>query len=233
MSGRLYGIGVGPGDPELMTIKAARLLAALPVIAYPAPDGGASLARAIAGPFIPPGRTELALAVPIRPGPAPAAAYDSAAAVLAEALAAGQDVAVLCEGDPLFYGSFIYLMERLAGRFEVTIVPGVTSLSACAAAAALPLACRDGTLLVLPATLADETLGAALQGAGTAAILKVGRHAPRLKALLVRVGLAETAVLVADASREAERVTRFADWQGEAPYFSAVLIPEGGRAVAA
>jgi precorrin-2/cobalt-factor-2 C20-methyltransferase len=233
MTGRLYGIGVGPGDPELMTMKAARLIAMIPVLAYPAPDGGASLARAIAAPFIPPGRTELALAIPIRPGPAPAGAYEAAAALLAEPLAAGRDVAVLCEGDPLFYGSFIYLMERLADRFPVTVVPGVNSLSACAAAAQLPLARRDGTLTVLPATLNDDKLRALLNGTGAAAILKVGRHAPRLKALLAAMGVADRgAVLVEHASRGGQRVTPLADWQGEAPYFSAVLIPPADKETA-
>jgi precorrin-2/cobalt-factor-2 C20-methyltransferase len=232
MTGRLYGIGVGPGDPELLTVKAARLLAMTPVIAYPAPDGGASLARKIAAPFIPPGRPELALALPIRPGPAPDEAYDAAAAALAEPLAAGRDVAVLCEGDPLFYGSFIYLMERLVGRFPVTIVPGVTALSACAAAAAVPLACRDGTLTVLPATLDDSTLEARLAGAESVAILKVGRHAPRLVALLTRLALADRAVLVAQAGQSSQRIAALADWHGEAPYFSTILIPDAGKGAA-
>jgi precorrin-2/cobalt-factor-2 C20-methyltransferase len=226
MSGRLYGIGVGPGDPELVTIKAARLIAMVPVIAYPAPDGGRSLARAIAAPFIPLGRTELALKLPIRPGPAPEDAYDAAAAQLAGPLEAGRAVAVLCEGDPLFYGSFIYLMERLAGRFAVTIVPGVTSLSACAAAAALPLARRDGIFTALPATLDDTALEARLAGPGAVAILKVGRHASRLRALLERRGLAERAVLVAHAGRGDQQVVPMMEWHGEAPYFSTVLIPE-------
>ncbi len=135
MSGRLYGIGVGPGDPELMTLKAVRVLAEAPVVAYPAPDKGESSARKIAAAHIPAGRIEIAIRVPMRPGPEPAAIYDDAAKEIAAHLEAGRDVAVLCEGDPLFYGSFIYLHDRLAHRFPTTVVPGVSSLTACAAAA--------------------------------------------------------------------------------------------------
>ena len=134
MSGRFYGIGVGPGDPELMTLKAVRILAAVPVIAYPAPDPGESAARAIAAAFIPAGRAEIAIRVPMRPGRMPVEVYDRAAEEIAVHLEAGRDVGVLCEGDPFFYGSFMYLHDRLAGQFACTIVPGVTSLTACAAA---------------------------------------------------------------------------------------------------
>jgi precorrin-2/cobalt-factor-2 C20-methyltransferase len=226
MSGRLYGVGVGPGDPELLTLKAARILAEAPVIAWPAPNGGESAARASAAALIPPGREEIALAIPMRPGGEPSEAYDRAAEALAAHLVAGRDAAVLCEGDPLFYGTFIYLAERLAGRFAVTIVPGVSSLSACAAAAGQALARRDAALLVLPATLSDDALEAGLRSADCCVVLKVGRHAPRLSRLLERVGRLDGAILVAHASRKDEIVVPLAEWRGEAPYFSAVLVPD-------
>ena len=226
VSGRLYGIGVGPGDPELVTLKAARLIAALPVIAYPAPDRGDSAARAIAASLIPAGRIEIAIRVPMRPGRMPVEVYDRAAEAIATHLQAGRDVGVLCEGDPFFYGSFMYLHDRLAGRFPCTIVPGVTSLTSCAAASGRPLVRRDGVLTVLPATLQDGELERRLGRSDAAAIMKVGRHLSRIRALLARLGLAGSAVYVAHASREDERVLPLdALVDDEAPYFSMILVP--------
>jgi precorrin-2/cobalt-factor-2 C20-methyltransferase len=228
VTGRLYGIGVGPGDPELMTLKAARLLQELPIVAYPAPDTGDSAARAIAASFIPVGRIEIPIRVPMRPGRMPVEIYDCAAAEIAAHLTAGRDVGVLCEGDPFFYGSFMYLHDRLASRFLCTIVPGVSSLTACAAASGRPLARRDAVLTVLPATLPDADLERRLSSTDSAAILKVGRHLPRLKALLQRLGLAASAIYVAHATRADERVAALADLSdAEAPYFSMILVSKG------
>jgi precorrin-2/cobalt-factor-2 C20-methyltransferase len=225
MIGRLYGIGVGPGDPELMTLKAVRILRAVPVIAYPAPDPGESAARAIAAEFIPAGRTEVAIRVPMRPGKMPVEIYDRAADELAAHLQAGRDVGVLCEGDPFFYGSFMYLHDRLAGRFPCTIVPGVTSLTACAAASGRPLVRRDEVLSVLPATLPDAELQRRLGDSDAAAILKVGRHLPRLRQILAGNGLSEHAIYVAHATRPDERVAPMSELaDDEAPYFSMILI---------
>jgi precorrin-2/cobalt-factor-2 C20-methyltransferase len=227
VTGRLYGIGVGPGDPELMTLKAVRILGEVPVIAYPAPENGESSARMIAARFIPADRTEIAIRVPMRPGRMPVEIYSRAAEEIAAHLSAGRDVAVLCEGDPFFYGSFTYLHERLAGRFPATIVPGVTSLTACAAASGRRLVGRNDVLTVVPATLPDEALEDHLRGVNAAAILKVGRHLPRLKALLARLSLAESACFVAHASRPDERVAPLSQLADEAPYFSMILISRG------
>jgi precorrin-2/cobalt-factor-2 C20-methyltransferase len=213
VSGRLYGIGVGPGDPELMTLKAVRTLGEVPVVAYPAPDPGESAARAIAAAFIPPRRIEIAIRVPMQPGRMPVEIYDRAAGEIALHLREGRDVAVLCEGDPFFYGSFIYLHDRLAADFPCTIVPGVTSLTACAAASGRPLVRRDDALSVLPAMLPDAELERRLGTADSAAILKVGRHLPRLRALLDRLGLAGSATYVAHATRPDERVAALAEFR--------------------
>ncbi len=145
--GTVYGIGVGPGDPELVTLKALRILRAAPVVAYPAPlaDGqlGESFARSIVAQFLTGAQREIAIGVPMAPERFPAQdVFDRAASEIGGEVAAGRDVAVLCQGDPFFYGSFIYLFARLAARFPVEIVPGVSSLTACAAAAGLPLAAR-------------------------------------------------------------------------------------------
>ncbi len=158
MTGCLYGLGLGPGDPELVTLKALRLLRAAPVVAYPAPERGDSFARRIVAQWLAPGQREIAIRFPMRPGPPPAAIYDAAAAQLAAALDAGDDVAYLCQGDPLFYGSFAGILTRLAARYRVTVVPGVSSLTACAAAAAMPLVQRDAALSVIPASLPEAAL---------------------------------------------------------------------------
>lgn len=229
MTGRLYGIGVGPGDPDLLTLKAVRLIESLPVIAYPAANSGDSAARSIAAAFIPEARIEIAIRVPMRPGRMPVEIYDAAAVEIASHLEAGRDVGVLCEGDPFFYGSFMYLHDRLADAFPCTIVPGVSSLNACAAAGGRPLVRRDDVLAVLPATLPDAELERRLDGTGSAAIMKVGRHLPRLHALLDRLSLADSSVYVEHASRGDERVLRLAELpDGEAPYFSMILVPKGG-----
>jgi precorrin-2/cobalt-factor-2 C20-methyltransferase len=225
VTGRLYGVGVGPGDPELMTLKAIRILAEAPVIAYPAPNSGESSARAIAQKFIPPGRTEIAIRVPMRVGPVPVEAYAMAAREIATHLDADRDVAVLCEGDPFFYGSFMYLHDALAERFTTIVVPGVCSLTACAAASGRPLVRRDNTLAILPATLDDEGLFRRLRDCDAAAIMKVGRHLSRLKKLLGELGLLASAIYVSHATRENERVMRLEELTDpEAPYFSMILV---------
>ncbi len=227
-AGTLYGIGLGPGDPELITLKAARLIGAAGLIAYPALPGAQSLARRIAAGVIPEGVAELVLELPMRPERAPAqAAYDTGAARIGEALAAGTDVAFLCEGDPLFYGSFMYLQARLAGRFAVEAVPGVTSVSAAAACLDLPLAARGEVLTVLPATLPDAALAARIRAADTVAILKLGRHLGRLRALLGRLGLAERAAYIERATLPEEHRAPLAEAPDPAPYFSMILIAKG------
>src|ERR1700751_3541740 len=193
-AGRLYGLGVGPGDPELLTLKALRLLRAVPVVAYPAPEHGSSFARSIVAAWIGGHQREIAIRFPMRPGPPPVEIYDGAAAELAAELEDGRDVALLCQGDPLFYGSFINVFTRLAGRYRIEIVPGVSSLTACAAAAAIPLVARDDTLAVIPATLDEDQIAARLAASDTVAIVKLGRHVAKVRRALDRLGLLDGAV---------------------------------------
>lgn len=226
MTGTLYGVGLGPGDPELITLKAHRLVSTAKVIAYPAPDTGPSFARKIAEGFIPPKATEIPIVIPMRPERFPAQeVYDTASAEIGAYLEAGQDVVTLCEGDPLFYGSFMYLFGRLAPRAKVEVVPGVTSLTACASVAARPLCARNEVLSVLPAPLADDDLAARLATGGAFAILKVGRHLARLRKVIAAAGLATDAVYVAHASLAQQAVLPLTDAPEDAPYFSMILIP--------
>ena len=156
MSGVLYGVGVGPGAPDLITLRAARLIEGAGVIAYPTLAGGQSFARAIAADLIADGTVEIVMDVPMSVERAPAqAAYDAGAAQIATHLAAGRDVVCLCEGDPFFYGSFMYVFARLADQFACQVVPGVTSIAACAARAGRPLVARNERLTVLPGPLPE------------------------------------------------------------------------------
>lgn len=228
MTGTLYGVGLGPGDPDLITRRAARLIEAATVVAYPSLAGGDSLARAIAADLIPEGAREIRMDVPMTRDRAPAqAAYDTGAAQIAEALDAGQDVVCLCEGDPFFYGSFMYLFARLRVRYSVDIVPGVTSLTACAARAALPLTARNEVMTILPGPLPDAALRAHLRAADTLVLMKVGRHLSRLRALLSDEGLLAAATYVERATLGAEQVLPLAQAPDPAPYFSMILIAKG------
>jgi precorrin-2/cobalt-factor-2 C20-methyltransferase len=225
MAGTLYGLGLGPGDAELVTLKALRLLRAAAVVAYPAPKGGDSFARSIVAEWILPAQREIAIPFPMRPGPPPAALYDEAAAAIAAELDAGHDVAFLCQGDPFFYGSFAPIFGRLAPRYAVTVVPGVSSLVACAAAARVPLVQRDATITVVPATLPPAELTRRLRETDSAAIIKLGRHADMVREVLAELNLARDAIYIERASQLRERIARFADVDTESvPYFAMVLV---------
>jgi precorrin-2/cobalt-factor-2 C20-methyltransferase len=228
-SGVLYGIGVGPGDPELVTMKALRVLRSVAVVAYPAPASGDSVARGIVAQWLDRGQPEIAIRFPMQPGPPPQEIYDNAAAQIEAVLQAGDDVAYLCEGDPLLYGSFAGLLAALDHRVPVAIVPGVSSVTACAAAAGATLAIRDEILSIVPATLPEEDLAAALAGIETAIVIKLGRHFPKLRRVLQRLGLLEAAIYVEHASWPSERVAVLAAVDpATVPYFATALVRRGG-----
>jgi precorrin-2/cobalt-factor-2 C20-methyltransferase len=228
MSGVLYGIGLGPGDPELMTLKAQRLIANAKVIAYPTLAGADSFARSIAADVIPTDARELVMDVPMTVEREPAqAAYDKGARQIAEELSQGTDVVCLCEGDPFFYGSFMYVFARLSDRFQVEVVPGVTSVTTCAAKARLPLAARNERLTVLPGPLPEDELRARIDGAESVAIMKVGRHLSKIRAVIDDLGFADDAVYVERASLPDEVVCPLREAPEKAPYFSMILLTKG------
>ena len=231
MSGLLSGIGVGPGDPDLITLKGLKAIRQAQVIAYPAPPEGESLARSIAAPHIPGGQEEIAIRMPLELARFPAAeVYARAAATLGARLDEGCNVAVLCEGDPFVYGSFLYLFERLAARHRVEVIPGVSSPMACAAALRLPLAARNDVFTVIPAPLDEAALAAHLAACDAAAIIKVGRHLEKVRRVLKNLGLLERAHYVERASMAAERIAPLAAVAPPAPYFSMVIVHRRGAA---
>ena len=229
ITGRLLGVGVGPGDPELLTLKAVRVLQETPVIAYVSAEGRPSTARRIAAQHLAAERREINLALPMQRVPELAhAAYDEAASRIGAELEQGQDVAVLCEGDPFVYGSFAQLFDRLGERYPTKVIPGVVSFTAAAAAACAPLVSRTQSLVVLPATLPMEALATHLARVDAAAILKVGRHLSKVRELLEHMGMLHRAIYVEHASEARERVVRLVDLTiDEAPYFSLILLPAG------
>ncbi len=228
MTGTLYGIGLGPGDPELMTLKAHRLISNARVLAYPTLAGADSFARSIAADIIPSDAREIVMDVPMSVERAPAQdAYDDGAARIAEALSDGLDVVCLCEGDPFFYGSFMYIFARLSTRFDVEVVPGVTSVTTCAAKAGLPLAARNERLTILPGPLPEDELRARVEGAESVAIMKVGRHLAKIRAVIESLGYAEDAVYVERASLPDEKVCPLNEAPEKAPYFSMILLTKG------
>jgi len=225
MPGGLFGLGVGPGDPELLTLKALRLLRAAPVVAYPAPEHGVSFARSIVAAWIEPGQREIAIRFPMRPGAPPAAIYAAGAAALATELDRGDDVALLCHGDPLFYGSFVHLLARLAGRYRIEIVPGVPSIAACAAAASTPLVMRDETLAVIPATLGEAEIARRLCEADAVAVVKLGRHFSKVRRVLGELRLLDNALYIERATLPNQHVAPLASVDAaRVPYFSMILI---------
>jgi precorrin-2 C20-methyltransferase/precorrin-3B C17-methyltransferase len=236
-TGRLTGVGVGPGDPDLLTVRATRVIAEADVIAYHCARHGNSIARAAAAPYLRAGQVEEVLRYPVTTEAGGSAYREALAAFYAEVtgrlaahLEAGRDVAVLCEGDPALYGSYQHLHTRLSGRFEARVVPGISSVSAAAAASGVPLVQHDETLTVLPGTLPEDQLRARLASADAVAVLKLGRTFGRVRAALDEAGLLGRARYVERAGTEAQRVAPAAGVDPDTvPYMSLILVPGYGR----
>ncbi len=228
MSGKLYGIGLGPGDPELMTLKAARLIGNAACIAYPTLESGSSFARSIAENHIAADTKEIAIEIPMSVARKPAQdAYDKGAIEIRTVLKAGKDVVVLCEGDPFFYGSFMYLFSRLSDDFDVEIVPGVNSVSACASVVERPLVARSEVLTIVPATLPAEDLAQKIANAEAISVMKVGRHLGKVKDILTDQNLMQYAHYIERATLPNQKVMPLADAPEKAPYFSMILVSKG------
>jgi precorrin-2/cobalt-factor-2 C20-methyltransferase len=234
-AGKLIGVGVGPGDPELVTFKAARALREAGVVAFFCKRGERGHARSIAAPHLHDGVTELPLIYPITSEipkcdpeyrDALCAFYDDAAGRIAQELEAGRNVVVLCEGDPLFYGSYMHVHARLAPRFAAEIVAGVTGMSGCWSAAATPMAQGDDVFTVLPATLPEAELARRLSDTDAAVVMKIGRHLPKVRRALQCSGRLERALYVERGTMaDAKLLPLAAKTDDDAPYFAIVLVP--------
>jgi precorrin-2/cobalt-factor-2 C20-methyltransferase len=234
-AGRLIGVGVGPGDPELLTLKAARILAEADVVAHFAKAGNASNARRTVAQHLRPGVEELPLLYPVTTEiPKREASYrdtirdfyDTSAATVARHLDAGRAVAVLSEGDPLFYGSYMHLHVRLAPRYRVEVVPGITAMSGCWSLAGAPVAQGDDVFVVLPATLSEAELERRILDADAAVVMKLGRHLEKVRRVLTRTGRLARAIYVERGTTTESVSVRLDDKRDDvAPYFSVILIP--------
>jgi precorrin-2/cobalt-factor-2 C20-methyltransferase len=234
-TGRLIGVGVGPGDPELLTLKAARALAAADVVAHFAKQGHPSNARAVVVGHLRPDVEELPLLYPVTtelptsdPGYTSAIAgfYESAAQAVARHLDAGRTVAVLSEGDPLFYGSYMHLHALLSERYPAEIIPGVTGMSGCWSEAGAPIAQGDDVFVVVPATLPEPDLARRFADADAAVVMKIGRHLGKVRRALDRSGRLSRAIYVERGTTDRAVAMPLASKRDdEAPYFSVVLVP--------
>jgi precorrin-2/cobalt-factor-2 C20-methyltransferase len=237
MTGTLYTVGVGPGDPELLTLKAVRILGAVPVYAFFAKRGRPGHAAGIARAHLRPDAEALRFDYPFTTEHPPDhpeyrfaidAFYEQAAGALARRLDAGLDVALLCEGDAFFYGSAMYVFDHLAGRCRHQVIPGVTGMSGGWARAGLPMTQGDDVLSVLPGTLDQAALSDRLAATDAVVIMKVGSHLQKIRAALAAAGRTGEAVYVERATMAEERILRLSELPDDgrkAPYFSLILVP--------
>lgn len=233
--GRLIGVGTGPGDPELLTLKAVRALAEADVVAHFAKRGNASNARAIVAQHLKRGVIELPLLYPVTTEidrldnaytSQITAFYDASAAAVATHIEAGRTVAILSEGDPLFYGSYMHLHVRLAHRFPTEVIPGVTAMSGCWSQAGVPIVQGDDVLTVLPGVMDETEMANRLANTEAAVIMKVGRNLPKIRRALAKADKLANAIYVERGTMAATRQVRLAERGDEpAPYFSIVLVP--------
>ncbi|MBX9931990.1 MAG: precorrin-2 C(20)-methyltransferase [Methylobacterium sp.] len=239
VTGTLFGVGMGPGDPEYLTVRAVKVLSEAPVLVHFCKKGRRGNARTIADAVMRDPAREFPLVYPYTTELPPddaeyvsalAGFYDDAAGQLADQLAMGRDVAILSEGDPFFYGSFMHLWRRLKDRFPVEVVPGVTGMSGCWTRAGTPITWGDDVLTVLPATLPYAALAEKLRLTDAAVIMKLGRHLPKVRKALAEAGLLERAVYVERGTMAGESIVALAEKPDDvAPYFSMVLVPGEGR----
>jgi len=235
-TGKLIGVGVGPGDPELLTLKAVRALENAAVVAYFSKAGHPSNARATAQRYLRSDATELPLLYPVTTEyatdePAYRSAidgfFDAAATNIAQQLDAGREVVVLSEGDPLFFGSYMHLHVRLMTRYATEVIPGITAMSGCWSAAGLPIVQGNEVLSVIPGTLGLAQLKSRLECDEPTVIMKVGRNLPKIRDALRAVGRLADAIYVERATMQQQRMMPLAEMTGDsAPYFAIVLVTD-------
>ena len=224
--GKLYGLGIGPGDPELLTLKAHRILTTVPVIAYPTLESGKVLARAIVADFIRPDQIEIPMPLPFSVDRSSQPYYDKGAENIAEHLNSGRDVAVLCVGDPMLYGTFMYIFNRLCDRFAIEVVPGISSVMASASMLGVPITYRNDVFSILPATLEAHLLRDRISNVDAVAIIKIGRHFLKVRNILAELGLLERALYIERATLPNQKIIPITEVDPDAvTYWSLILIP--------
>lgn len=239
--GTLYGVGLGSGDPELMTLKAVRILQNIRYISYFSKGGKTGHARSIMAEYITDKHEEIPLVYPVTTEyPVDDQRYESlignfyeqAAQKIAKRLRSGEDVAVLCVGDPFFYGSFMHLYRRLVDKFPCEVVAGVPAMAGCWSAAGVPITWGDDVLTVLPATLPEEELLAKLKQTDAAVIMKLGKGFAKARRAIEQAGMLERATYIEYGTMQGQKILRLQDkTDDKAPYFSLIIIAGNGRQI--
>jgi len=224
--GKLYGIGLGPGDPELLTLKSYRILRSVPIVVYPISPDGRCISRSIVAEYLQPHQIEMPMVLPFKPGESSQPGYQLMADKMAVHLAQGQDIAVLCEGDPFFFGTFMYLYNRLNDRFPTEIIPGVSSVMASAGMLGAPLTYRNDVFVALSGTLDAEILRSRLLMADAAVLMKLGRNFVKVYGVLESLNLLDRALYIERATMKEQRITPIREVDStQVPYFAMIVIP--------
>jgi precorrin-2/cobalt-factor-2 C20-methyltransferase len=224
--GKLYGIGLGPGDPELLTLKAYRILRSVPIVVYPMSPDGRCISRSIVAEYLQPHQIEMPMVLPFKPGESSQPGYQLMADKMAVHLAQGQDIAVLCEGDPFFFGTFMYLYNRLNDRFPTEIIPGVSSVMASADMLGAPLTYRNNVFMALSGTLDAEILRSRLLMADAAVLMKLGRNFVKVYGVLESLNLLDRALYIERATMKEQRIIPIREVDStQVPYFAMIVIP--------
>ncbi|MDO9236140.1 MAG: precorrin-2 C(20)-methyltransferase [Aquabacterium sp.] len=236
--GRILCAGLGPGDPDLMSVRSDRAIRSASHVAYFRKKGRPGQARRIVEGMLTPGVVEYPMEYPVTtelPFDSPeyihclATFYDDWAKRLAE-LAQTEDVLVLCEGDPFFYGSFMHLYTRLQGRATVDVIPGIPGMVGCWSATGVPITWGDDVMTVLMGTLPEDELVRHMHTADALVVMKTGRNLPRVRSALARSGRLEQAWLIERGTMPGQRVMKLAEVDGsDCPYFAIVLVHGSGR----
>ena len=233
--GKLFGLGVGPGDPELVTVKAVKLLEQSDVVAFPSAKASGGNARKTVEPYLKETQELLPLIYPVTAGPVADTSsylpiinkfYDETAEEIAKILDQGKNVSIICAGDPFVFGSYMYWHARLRDRYEITVVPGVSSILAAPVQLGMPLCHREDTVSILPATLCEDELVERLNQCGSAVIMKLGRTLPKVVRALEKANLLDNAYYVERATMEKENIKPVREVNAnDVAYFSVIVIP--------
>ena len=237
--GKIYGVGVGPGAVDLLSVRADKLVREAKHIAFFRKAGRAGHARQIASTLLSKDVIELAMEYPItteiplsdqRYSEVLSEFYKKYSNKIISLSQTGIDLVILCEGDPFFYGSFMHIYSRVKDKCPVEVVPAITGMSAAWTATDIPITWGDDILTVLMGTLDKTTLENQLQNTNAAIIMKIGRNLPKIKKALERTGRFYDAFIVEYAAMDKQTVQRLSDYNTEnAPYFSIIILHGQGR----
>lgn len=238
-TGTIYGVGLGPGDLELLSVKADRLVRGAKHVAFFRKAGRAGQSRRIAAPLLAGDVTEFAMEYPVtteiplsdpRYNEILSAFYADCAAHLQALAEAGEDVVVLCEGDPFFYGSFMHMYTRLKDIVPVEVVPAITGMSGAWTATGMPITWGDDVLTVLMGTLPQEVLATQMAAADAIVVMKIGRNIDKVRAALRTADKFDAAWLVEYATMPNQTVQKLSDAGDKVtPYFSIIVVHGQGR----